>query len=56
MNLNGLCIFAGMTVFSYAGWMLGDKLGFEFFGCFLFSCVGTIAGVFAGWKIAQRYK
>ena len=51
-----LCIFAGTTVFSYAGWYLGELAGLGFFSCFLLSGVGSIAGVWVGWKIAQRYK
>jgi len=54
--VNKLCIFGGTMVFSYAGWYLGVLLGFEFFGCFLVSSVGSVFGVWAGWKIAQHYK
>jgi len=49
-----LCIFAGMMVGSYAGWYLGVLLGFEFFGCFLCSGLGSILGVWLGWKLAQH--
>ncbi len=41
-------------IFSYAGWYLGVLLGFEFFGSFLLSGVGSVFGVWAGWKLAQR--
>jgi hypothetical protein len=51
-----LCIFGGTTIFGYAFWYLGQLLGLEFFGCFLLSGVGSIVGVFAGWKVAERYK
>ena len=51
-----LCIFGGTTVLSYAFWYLGQLLGFEFFGCFLLSGVGSVVGVYLGWKVAQRYK
>jgi hypothetical protein len=54
--VNKLCIFAGTTVFGYAGWFLGELLNFEFLGCFLISGVGSLVGVWAGWKIAQRYR
>lgn len=54
--MDKLCIFAGTTVFSYVGWYLGVLLGFEFFGCFLVSGVGCVFGVWAGWKVAQRFK
>ena len=43
-----------MTIGSYAFWLLGGALGFEFFGCFLFSGVGSIVGVYAGWKLARK--
>jgi hypothetical protein len=51
-----LCIFAGTTIGSYAFWYLGSLLGLEFVGCFLLSGVGSVVGVYAGWKVAQRYK
>jgi hypothetical protein len=53
--VNKLCIFAGTTIFGYAFWYLGELLGFEFFGCFMLSSVGSIAGVWVGWKIAQHF-
>ena len=51
-----LCIFAGTTVFSYAFWYVGDLLGFSFFGSFLLSGVGSVVGVWLGWKVAQHFK
>lgn len=51
-----LCIFGGTTVFSYAFWYLGELLKFDFFGCFLLSGVGSVLGVYLGWKLAQRFK
>ncbi len=50
-----LCIFVGMTVVGYAFWYLGVLLGFEFFGCFLISGLGSIVGVWVGWKVAQHF-
>lgn len=52
--MNRLCIIGGTMVLGYAGWYVGDLLGFEFFGCFLFSGAGSIVGVWLGWKLAQR--
>lgn len=49
-----LCIFAGMTIVGYAFWYLGVLLGLGFFGCFLLSGVGSVLGVYAGWKVAQK--
>lgn len=55
-RVNKLCIFAGMTIVGYAFWYLGVLLGFEFFGCFLLSGVGSVLGVWLGWKIAQHFR
>ena len=49
-----LCIFAGTTILGYAAWYLGDALGLSFFGSFLLSGLGSVVGVYAGWKLAQR--
>jgi hypothetical protein len=53
-TMNKLCIFGGTTVFGYAGWFVGELLGFDFFGCFLLSGLGSILGVWLGWKLAQK--
>jgi len=52
--MNKLCIFAGTIIFGYVGWFLGQLLGFDFFGCFVISSIGTVFGVWAGWKLAQK--
>ena len=49
-----LLIFAGMTIGSYVGWALGAVLGFDFFWDFVLSGVVSVAGVYYGWKFAQR--
>jgi outer membrane lipoprotein SlyB len=49
-----LSIFVGMMAGSYIGWYLGDALGWGFWGAFILSGVGSIGGVFAGWKLALR--
>ena len=54
--MNKLCIFAGTTIIGYAGWFLGGALGLEFFGSFVLSGLGSLVGVWAGWKLAQRFK
>lgn len=54
--MNKLCIFVGTLVGGYVAWFLGDALGFEFFGCFLLSGLGSLVGVWAGWKVAQHFK
>lgn len=50
-----LCIFAGTTVGSYAFWYLGEVLGLGFGWSFLLSGVGSVVGVYAGWKVARHY-
>jgi hypothetical protein len=52
--VNKLCIFGGTMIFSYVGWYAGTLLGFDFFGSFLMSGVGSVLGVWLGWKLAQR--
>jgi uncharacterized membrane protein YfcA len=52
--VNKLCIFVGTTIGGYAGWWVGDRLGFDFFGAFLVSGVGSVVGVYAGWKLARK--
>jgi hypothetical protein len=49
-----LCIFGGTTIGSYAFYAAGEALGLGFFGSFLLSGVGSIVGVFAGWKLACK--
>jgi hypothetical protein len=51
-----ICIFAGTLVGGYAFWYLGDALGFSFMASFVLSGVGSVVGVYAGWKLAQHYK
>ena len=50
-----LFIWTGITVGGWIGWWLGAKLGFALFGEFMISSLGSIAGVFIGWKIANEY-
>lgn len=49
-----LCILVGTTVGSYAFYAVGDALGFSFLWSFVLSGVGSVAGVWAGWKLARR--
>jgi hypothetical protein len=53
--MNKLCIFAGTTIFGYVFWFLGDAAGLDFVWSFILSGVGSILGVFVGWKFAQRF-
>ena len=52
-HVNKLCIFVGTTVFSTIGWYLGDPFGF--FTAFVLSGIGSIFGVYVGWKAAQKF-
>ncbi len=53
-RVNRLCIFTGTLIGSYAGWALGEWLGFGFIWSFVLSGVGSLAGVYAGWKVARK--
>lgn len=50
-----LLIWVGVTVGGWIGWWLGAKLGFGLFGEFFVSSLGSIAGIFIGWKISEEY-
>ena len=51
-----LCILVGTTVFGIAGSMLAGALGMDTFslGGFLLSGLGSVIGVYAGWKLARK--
>ena len=49
-----LCIFGGTTIGGYVGWGLGDFLGLGFVWAFVLSGMGSVAGVYYGWKLAQK--
>jgi hypothetical protein len=46
-----LCIFVGMNVGGYVGWVLGEHFGIM--TAFLASGVGSLFGVYGGWKLAR---
>lgn len=48
-----LCIFIGMTVLGWIGWWLGAKVGFV--TGFALSGIGSMAGVYVGWRIHRDY-
>ena len=50
--MNKLCIFVGTTLFSYIGWAAGEPFGM--FTAFILSGVGSVVGVWVGWKIARK--
>ena len=49
-----LCIFVGTTIGGYVGWEAGEAVGFGMVGAFLASGVGSILGVYYGWKLAKK--
>ena len=51
--MNKLCIFIGMTVFGWIGWWLGANFGF--LAGFVLSGIGSVAGVYIGWRINRDY-
>lgn len=53
--MNKLCIFTGVTVCGFLGSLLAGALGMEWFslGGFLLSGLGSMVGVYAGWKVAR---
>lgn len=51
-----LCIFVGTSVGGLAFGYAGDALGMSFLWSFILSGVGSVLGVYAGWKIAQHFK
>ncbi len=52
-----LCIFVGMTVFGIVGSLVAGAFDMDTFsiGSFLLSGVGSMVGVFVGWKVAQKF-
>ena len=53
-----LCIFAGMTVFGILGSVLAGVFGMDMLslGSFFLSGVGSMVGVWVGWKVALKLK
>ena len=51
--MNKLLIFSGMTMGSYAGWSLGSDWGM--IGAFIASGIGSMLGIYLGWRINRDY-
>lgn len=53
-----LCIFAGMTIFGILGSVLAGAFGMDMMslGSFFLSGVGSMVGVWVGWKVALKLK
>lgn len=54
--MNKLCTLGGAVVGGYAGWFLADALGWGFWAMFCVSSVGSLVGVYLGWKLARRFE
>ena len=48
-----LCIFVGINLGGYVGWELGEHFGM--LAAFIISGIGSVLGVYAGWKFARTY-
>jgi hypothetical protein len=53
--MNRLCIFLGVTVCGWLGWWIGDKLTGDFMTAFIASSIGSMVGVYIGWRINRDY-
>jgi hypothetical protein len=51
--MSRMFIFIGMTVFGWVGWWIGERFGFM--TAFILSTIGSMIGVYAGWKINHEY-
>ena len=47
-----LLIFVGMNVFGGLGWWLGEQFGIG--TAFVASGIGSILGVYVGWRVARN--
>ena len=52
--MNKICILVGMTILGWLGWWVGSKLG-GLLTAFLLSGVGSLLGVYVGWRINRDY-
>ncbi len=50
--MNNLCIYGSSAILGYLGWILASPFGM--FWAFVISGVGSLVGVYIGWKIARR--
>jgi len=56
LGMMKICIFAGTTVGGIAGGMIAGALNMDMWsmGNFVLSGVGSVLGVYAGWKLARK--
>ena len=53
MHVNKLCIFVAMTLLGWVGWWIGSYIGFM--TAYIVSGVGSMLGVYVGWRIHRDY-
>lgn len=51
--MNKLCIFVAMTLLGWVGWWIGSYIGFM--TAYIVSGVGSMLGVYVGWRIHRDY-
>lgn len=51
--MNRLLMFVGMTAGGYVGWWAAEYVGFGLMMAFLVSSLGSIAGVYAAWRLGR---
>ena len=52
-NMKKLCIIIGMTALSWGGWLVGERFGFM--TAFFLSGLGSMLGVYVGWRVYRDY-
>jgi len=52
-KMNKLCIFIGMTVLGWVGWWIGSMV--SVMTAFMLSGIGSVLGVYVGWRINRDY-
>ncbi|MDD2763051.1 MAG: hypothetical protein PHE83_03630 [Opitutaceae bacterium] len=52
--MNKLCTLGGAAIGGYVGWFLGMRFGFG--AAIVISGLASLAGVYAGWKLARRFR
>ena len=51
--MRNFCIFVVVNVFGAIGWWLGSRFGMG--TAFALSAVGSLAGVYVGWRLYESY-
>ena len=51
--MNKICILVAAVIFGWIGWWLGDHFGLM--TAYLLSSVGSLVGVYVGWRINRDY-